>query len=209
MQANLNSRLKDEALLNKGMTFCLGGALSAPPKQKVMPKIKPELGYGEGSMGELELEELEQGDLLEREVSEDRVEKQSALNAALGEIAAMTRTVAQTQQGRSLELLALLRVLEGLHQEIRDSFFQEALPDNRQALYALLRDIELSGGWPYIHRMKLQALLVNLLSESELAQLASGSAPAPALANSEPATSEAEPSANPSESDPPPNGNFL
>lgn len=158
------------------------------------------IGYGEGSMGELEL-----GDLLEREVSEDRAGQESTLNAALGEIAAMTRTVAQTQQGRSLELLALLRVLEGLHQEIRDSFFQEALPDNRQALYALLRDIELSGGWPYIHRMKLQALLVNLLSESELAQLASDSAPATTPATSEPATPEAEVSTSPDE---PPNGNF-
>jgi hypothetical protein len=62
-------------------------------------------------------------------------------------------------------LLALLRTLERLHQEIRDSFFQDALPDNRQALYNLLRDIETSGGWPYIHRMKLQSLLKQLSTE--------------------------------------------
>jgi hypothetical protein len=28
-----------------------------------------------------------------------------------------------------------------------------------------LKDIETSGGWPYIHRMRLQALLVNLALE--------------------------------------------
>jgi hypothetical protein len=124
-------------------------------------------------MGELELE-----DLLRKVMPEGVTREDSrSLRVALAEIATITRTVAQNQQGRSLELLALLRVLEALHREIRDSFFQEALPDNRQALYALLRDIELSGGWPYIHRLKLQALLVNLLSEAEFAELTTGSGP--------------------------------
>lgn len=77
-------------------------------------------------------------------------------------IATLVHTVAQQHRGKSLELLGLLRLLESLHQEIRDSLFQQSLPDNRQALYALLRDIELCGGWPYIHRMKLQAFLSNL-----------------------------------------------
>lgn len=86
--------------------------------------------------------------------------------ANLEAIAALIRTVAQEHQGSSLELLAILRLLEQLHQEIRDSFFQESLPDNRQALYNLLRDIELSGGWPYIHRMKLQSFLSNLPSDT-------------------------------------------
>jgi hypothetical protein len=58
--------------------------------------------------------------------------------------------------------LALLRHLEELHKEIRDGVFQENLPDNRQRLYSLLKDIESEGGWPYIARMRLQALLVNL-----------------------------------------------
>ncbi|MGA7936146.1 MAG: hypothetical protein WCA35_21510 [Kovacikia sp.] len=70
--------------------------------------------------------------------------------------------LAEGCQGDTLSLLALLRTLESLHQEIRDSLFQESLPDNRQALYNLLKDIELSGGWPYIYRMKLQQLLTNL-----------------------------------------------
>lgn len=82
--------------------------------------------------------------------------------ADLEAIATIIWTIAGQHEGRSPELLEILRLLERLHQEIRDSFFQESLPDNRQALYALLRDIESSGGWPYIHRMKLQAFLSNL-----------------------------------------------
>ncbi|HEY9859599.1 MAG TPA: hypothetical protein V6D16_08840 [Candidatus Obscuribacterales bacterium] len=77
-------------------------------------------------------------------------------------IAQVVRASAQSYEGDCLTLLALLRLLESLHREISDSFFQASLPTNRQALYALLRDIEAEGGWPYIHRMKLQALLANL-----------------------------------------------
>jgi hypothetical protein len=87
------------------------------------------------------------------------------LEGKLQTIAQITQDLAETIQGDSLALLALLRTLERLHQEIRDSFFQDALPDNRQALYNLLRDIETSGGWPYIHRMKLQSLLKQLSTE--------------------------------------------
>ncbi|MBW4581500.1 MAG: hypothetical protein KME42_18170 [Tildeniella nuda ZEHNDER 1965/U140] len=85
------------------------------------------------------------------------------------------RNLASSRQGDSLALLSLLRMLEGLHQEIRDSLFQDSLPDNRQALYSLLKDIEASGGWPYIHRMKLRSLLSNFqdLSEDELRAIAS------------------------------------
>ncbi|NJO78985.1 MAG: hypothetical protein HC827_10990 [Cyanobacteria bacterium RM1_2_2] len=94
-------------------------------------------------------------------------EERTKFMADLEGITKIVQTIAQQKQGQSLELLAILRLLERLHQEIRDNFFQEALPDNRQALYALLRDIEMSGGWPYIHRMKLQALLSNFLPEPE------------------------------------------
>lgn len=74
-------------------------------------------------------------------------------------IAQLTEQAALGRVGNSLELLALLRLLEQLHQDIRETCFRDALPDNRQRLYALLRDIELHGGWPYIQRMKLLALL--------------------------------------------------
>lgn len=65
-------------------------------------------------------------------------------------------------QGDPLALLQLLRRLEDLHREIREGLFQESLPDNRQDLYSLVKDIEAQGGWPYINRMKLRDLLVHM-----------------------------------------------
>jgi hypothetical protein len=86
--------------------------------------------------------------------------------AELQAIATAVRALAQGCQGDSLALVALLRQLEELHREIRDGFFQVSLPDNRQALYALLKDIEAEGGWPYIERMKLQSFLTKLTAEA-------------------------------------------
>jgi hypothetical protein len=80
-------------------------------------------------------------------------------------IAAAVQDGVQACQGDIIALLALLRQLEQLHKQIRDGIFQESLPDNRQRLYALLRDIEAHGGWPYIERMKLQAFLAHLSAE--------------------------------------------
>ncbi|MGE5660318.1 MAG: hypothetical protein ACM37W_27320 [Actinomycetota bacterium] len=87
------------------------------------------------------------------------------LQVDLQSIAVEVRALAENYRGDTLELLALLRTLEALHREIRDGLFQASLPDNRQALYKLLRTIEAEGGWPYIHRMKLRSLLDNWLSE--------------------------------------------
>ncbi|WP_416667133.1 hypothetical protein [Egbenema bharatensis] len=89
------------------------------------------------------------------------------LQEELESIARLIRSTAYEYKHQSHDLLALLRVLEAVHQEIRDGLFQDSLPDNRQALYALLRDIENDGGWPYIHRMKLQAFLSHLPEEPE------------------------------------------
>ncbi|WP_339375450.1 hypothetical protein [Chroogloeocystis siderophila] len=83
--------------------------------------------------------------------------QQAELQAIVGAV----RTLAANCQGNNIALLAVLRQLEELHREIRDGIFQASLPDNRQALYALLRDIESQGGWPYIERMRLQALFAN------------------------------------------------
>ncbi|MBW4560975.1 MAG: hypothetical protein KME32_07400 [Mojavia pulchra JT2-VF2] len=88
--------------------------------------------------------------------------KQKENNTELETIAVMVQSAAKNYQGDSLTLVALLRLLEGLHQEIRDSLFLESLPSDRQAFYPLLKNIEEEGGWPYIHRMKLQSLLENL-----------------------------------------------
>lgn len=76
------------------------------------------------------------------------------------------RCLAQTYQGDPIAVLGVLRVLESLHREIRDGMFQECLPENRQQLYALLRDIEAEGGWPHIPRMRVEALLERLRVES-------------------------------------------
>lgn len=84
------------------------------------------------------------------------------LQDTLQAITADIRTLADTHQGNTLALLALLRALEHSHREIRDDLFQGSLPDNRQALYALLKDMEEAGGWPYIERMKLRSLLEKL-----------------------------------------------
>lgn len=73
--------------------------------------------------------------------------------------------LAKSYQGNPLALLALLRALEQEHREIRENLFQASLPDNRQDLYALLKDIEETGGWPYIDRLKLRSLLSNFLQE--------------------------------------------
>ncbi|NMG10737.1 hypothetical protein [Brasilonema sp. UFV-L1] len=87
------------------------------------------------------------------------------LSCRLQAIASATYDAAQDCQGNAKALLALLRQLEQLHREIRDGAFQQSLPDNRQALYSLLRDIEAEGGWPYIERMRLQAFLKNVEQE--------------------------------------------
>lgn len=94
-------------------------------------------------------------------------EPESPLPLNFEAIAEAVNQSVQRSQGDCLQLLALLRMLEGLHREVCDGPFQASLPTNRQALYALLRDIEAEGGWPYIHRMKLQGFLANLTTEPE------------------------------------------
>lgn len=72
------------------------------------------------------------------------------------------RTLAKTAEGNSLDLLMILRTLEQLHQEIREQLFLASLPENRQQLYHLLREIESQGGWPYIPRSSLKVLMQKL-----------------------------------------------
>ncbi|MEB3215188.1 MAG: hypothetical protein VKN72_02870 [Nostocales cyanobacterium 94392] len=85
----------------------------------------------------------------------------------LQEIADYIHEYSTLCQGDILAILGLLRQLEQLHREIRDGIFQESLPSNRQALYSLLKDIEAEGGWPYIERMRIQALMSNLETIAE------------------------------------------
>lgn len=82
----------------------------------------------------------------------------------LESIASLVRAAAQKYGGDSQGLLSLLRLLEGLHREIRTQQFEPSLPDTRNALYQLLRDIEETGGWPYIERMRLQTFLTHFFA---------------------------------------------
>jgi hypothetical protein len=81
------------------------------------------------------------------------------LEADRAAIANLVRSIVAQYQGDGVALLKLLRTLEELHRDIREGPFQNALPDNRQALHTLLKDVEADGGWPYINRMRLQAFL--------------------------------------------------
>jgi hypothetical protein len=87
------------------------------------------------------------------------------LSYELQAIASVVDDAVQNCQGDVIALLAILRKLEQLHQQIRDGAFQKSLPDNRQGLYSLLKDMESLGGWPYIERMRLQAFLAFLQQE--------------------------------------------
>ena len=86
--------------------------------------------------------------------------------ADIREIQLVVQAAADKRAGDCAALLLLLRQLEELHREVRETLFQESLPTNRQRLYSLLKDIELNGGWPYIQRMKLAELLKSLASLS-------------------------------------------
>lgn len=56
--------------------------------------------------------------------------------------------IAQEHQSDCNRLLLVLRTLEQLHREIRTGMFEPSLPNTRQALYGLLREIEETGGGP-------------------------------------------------------------
>lgn len=83
----------------------------------------------------------------------------TSTNPALSELQSSIKAEAEKSKNNISELLTLLRILEDLHRGIRDDLFLQALPTNRQALYALLREIEQNGGWPYIPRFKLRDFL--------------------------------------------------
>lgn len=87
------------------------------------------------------------------------------LEEYLQEVSTIVWTAAKDFQGDTHSLLALLRTLERLHRDIREQLFEPSLPNTRNALANLLREIAETGGWPYIERMRLQALLQNFVAE--------------------------------------------
>ncbi len=84
------------------------------------------------------------------------------LEKELTEIKQKIWDLAQEYKQENRSLLELLRSLENIHREIRDQIFEPSLPNTRNALYNLIRDMEETGGWPYIERMKLKDLLLKL-----------------------------------------------
>ncbi len=84
------------------------------------------------------------------------------LESQLEAIGAKTIDLARKYEGDCATLLSLLRYLEFLHRTIREDFFEHSLPNTRHALYDLLKQVDETGGWPYIERMKLQNLIINL-----------------------------------------------
>ncbi len=83
----------------------------------------------------------------------------SQLSERIQEIVAMVQSVASDCNGDTQNLLTLLRTLETLHRQIRCEMFEPSLPNTRNTLYQILKEIEETGGWPYIERMKLQQFL--------------------------------------------------
>ncbi|MBD2210773.1 hypothetical protein H6G64_15605 [Calothrix sp. FACHB-156] len=99
-------------------------------------------------------------------MSNDRSLEAENLSSKLQIISNTVYDAAKSCEGDVIALLALLRQLEQLHREIRDGAFQATLPENRQQLYSLLKDIESEGGWPYIERMRIKAFLANLVEDA-------------------------------------------
>jgi hypothetical protein len=84
---------------------------------------------------------------------------------SLKEIEVLVWAAAQQSEGNNIALLSLLRVLEALHRKVREELFEPSLPQTRNDLYHLVREIEECGGWPYIERLKLQTLIESLGGE--------------------------------------------
>lgn len=90
------------------------------------------------------------------------MDSQKKLEKELTEIKQKIWHLAQEYKEENQAILYLLRNLENLHREIRDQIFEPSLPNSRNTLYNLIRDMEETGGWPYIERMKLKDLLLKL-----------------------------------------------
>lgn len=90
----------------------------------------------------------------------------SNLTESLEKMRSLIWEIAENCQGNSQDLLLLLRNLEESHRKIRTELFETSLPNNRQALYHLLKDIEDEGGWPYIERMRIKHFLQYLMHDN-------------------------------------------
>jgi hypothetical protein len=104
----------------------------------------------------------------------DSQEDKEEIDRALQDLTTRIWNVAKKYENDCWSLLSLLRTLELLHRQIREEVFEPSLPSTRSYLYQLLKEIEETGGWPYIERMKIQNFLRNFeetLSEEELREV--------------------------------------
>ena len=69
------------------------------------------------------------------------------------------RDLSEQHRDDAESLLLLLRDLEALHRDIQDDAFRASLPEDREKLFALLKTMERSGGWPYIPRLQLRTFI--------------------------------------------------
>ncbi|XHU95432.1 MAG: hypothetical protein JJP05_06790 [cyanobacterium endosymbiont of Rhopalodia gibba] len=93
-------------------------------------------------------------------------QQHSLLSQRFQEMVDIVKTLGSDCKGNTYDLLSLLRILETLHRQIRSDLFEPSLPNTRENLYEVLKDIEETGGWPYIERMKLQKFLEHWLNSS-------------------------------------------
>jgi hypothetical protein len=87
-------------------------------------------------------------------------------DARLNQLLAGIQQLADELGDHPEALLTLLRRLEQLHRTIQDGPFRSGLPSDRNALFNLLRQMESSGGWPYIPRLQLRTFM-DLLQRGE------------------------------------------
>ena len=98
-------------------------------------------------------------------MNQDREENAASLDNLLAKNFSEIWHLAEQHHQDTLFLLSLLRNLETIHRKIRTEMFELSLPHTRNDLYQLVKDIEEKGGWPYIERMRLRDILINLESE--------------------------------------------
>ena len=80
------------------------------------------------------------------------------------------RSLAEQERGNPDNLL-MLRELEAVHRDVQDGPFRQSLPENRQKLFSLLKQMEKSGGWPYIPRLQLRTF-IDLLGQDSMGMAA-------------------------------------
>ena len=94
-------------------------------------------------------------------------QQQAKREALLLSLSELVGSLVEDNQDNAIALVELLRVLERLHRGITEGAFQQALPQNRQELYKLMRVIEEEGGWPHIPKMRLHMLYAHLIDPQE------------------------------------------